>query len=111
MKESRIEKKLKIKSRIPRPINGVIALGKNKGVVKKPITQGNSKIPRLITRKIFKDEPSKKINSKLNRKRSTEPLDSKVQPKENKPNRGVKRKKDDDLKGHSKKRKTFESWI
>ena len=109
-KESKIEKFTKIKSRIPRPKDGIIALAKNKNVVKRSITQGNSKIPRLIKRKIFKDEPGNVSNSKLKRKKIVESQNSETQPKANTSNRGIKRKKEDQLQNHSKKRKTFPNW-
>lgn len=100
-----------LKSQIPRPINGVIALAKNKNAVKKPVFQGKSKIPRLIKRKIFKDETlPKNLNTKVRKKRNVEPTNSGISEQKKETNRGLKRKKTDDLKKSTKKRKTFENW-
>ena len=93
----------KLESRIPRPENGIIALAKNKSAVKRPTPKGKSKIPRLIKRNIFKDETFQRDNAKVKRKISNEPLELQ------KPNRGLKRKKNDDLKNPSKKIK-FGLW-
>ena len=111
-KELKIKKTTSaLKSRIPRPVNGVIALAKNKNAVKRSITQGESKIPRLIKRKIFKDKTMQKNeNSKLKRKRIAEPADSEIPVKKNRLSRGIKRKTNDELKNSAKKRKVFENW-
>ena len=111
-KESKIKKTTPMqKSQIPRPVGGVIALAKNRNAVKRPIGQGDSKIPRLIKRKIFKDQIlPKNIDTKLKRKTSNKPLEPEVPVEEKRPDRGAKRKAKDQMKKSTKKRKSFQNW-